>query len=484
MKRLAPAFSPRFCLKLLLVTLLPLDAVAAQQPQDSIARIRRVFEQLAAVSQRAAVFPGFRPDTMAYAVVLLQRGVVLVNWRGSLPNGFESVPGLPGVGWQPVDALGAANTSTEMNGRAIAQLVADTLDMRGLLPLATHEAFHVFQTANRSEQTYLGDRENSFYVGTYPVFDTINDAQFMLESKLLEQALAAPTIEQARDFARQFAAVRAARHRRLGHALAEFEQKAEGNEGLAEYALLRTRNVLDQLAPAAVPTSLVSDLRGLTSNLVRSFRLRYYTTGSAQAFLLDRLDPAWKTTLLNERVFLDELVARASGARAAEQQALKAAEAREGFSTFITEAASNLTKLRARRLAQVDSILSRPGLQLVIDLAALPNRDIGWCGIDPQNLLLASRRVLLHMRWLRVCSGSALEAEFNTPTIQDRDAAELKAVVEPGLRITAGGAPVTLEDGMPIELRDVRMESNLFNARFSLAELRRSGNLLHIRPRM
>jgi hypothetical protein len=306
----------------------------------------------------------------------------------------------------------------------------------------------------------------------------------LLEGRLLARALAANTVNQAREVARQFVAVRAARQRALGPSLTEFEQKAEGNEGLAEYALLRTRNVIDGKSPAAPPASLLQDLERLTSDPVRSFRLRYYSLGSAQAFLLDRLDPDWKTTFLNERVYLDELLARASGARTVEEQALRAAEARERFSGMLANAARNLETLRGQRLARIDSILSRPGLQLVIELSTLPNRDVGWCGIDPQNLLQAGPRVLIHTRWLRACSGTALEAEFNTPAIQDRAAAQLKAVVESDVRITAKGEPVTLEAGKAVELNDVRMASLSFNARFTRAELRRDGRVLRITPRI
>jgi hypothetical protein len=199
---------------------------------------------------------------------------------------------------------------------------------------------------------------------------------------------------------------------------------------------------------------------------------------------LDRLDPKWKTSFLHERVYLDELLARASGARTAEDQALRAAASRERFTVMLTDAGRNLARLRDQRVAQIDSIMSRPGLQLIIELSALPNRDVGWCGIDPQNLLQAGQRVLIHTRWLRACSGNALDAEFNTPAIQDRAAGQLKAVIESDLRITAQGEPVALEAGKAVELSDVRLESHSFNAHFTRAELRREGSVLRITPRI
>jgi hypothetical protein len=484
MKRLNPAFSPRLCLKLSVgFSIVFAGSVEAQQ-RDTVQSIQRAFEQLVATTRAAAVFPGFRPDTMAYAFVLPNRGTLLLNWRGTLPTGFVAIPGVSNAGWHVTSGLGAASTNIEIAGRAVAQLVVDKLDTRLIAPLAAHEAFHVFQTVARSAHSYMGERENSFMVSSYPVYDTINEANIALEGVLLERALSAHTVQQARAFARQFSAVRASRQRKLGHGTAEFEQKTEGNEGLAEYALLRTRNAIDGVAPGLPPQSLLQDLRRLTTDLTRSIRLRYYLTGSAQAFLLDRIDPEWKNTFLEERVFLDELIARASGALASEQEARKRAEAQQDMGALQRAAGSQLNKLQALRSTQIDSIMSRPGVQLIVDMSALPNRDIGWCGIDPQNLLQASPRILLHTRWLRACSGRALDAELNTPAIQDRDAAELKAVIDPNVAITAGGQSVTLEEARTVELADVRVLARDFNGRFERAELTRTGNRLRIKPRI
>jgi len=217
---------------------------------------------------------------------------------------------------------------------------------------------------------------------------------------------------------------------------------------------------------------------------VQSFRLRYYKLGPAQALLLDKLSgPGWKNTFLREKHTFADLLARASGARAAEERALNAAEQRENIAALRAGSAQRIANLQAFRRAQVDSILAKPGTVVVIGLAALPNRDVNWCGIDPQNLLQATERVLLHTRYLNACYGRSVSAEFATPVVQDRDAAELRAVVEGELRITAAGSAVTVTD-VPKELTDVRVNAPTFNAQFGKAVLQRSGRVLRIEPRI
>jgi len=58
---------------------------------------------------------------------------------------------------------------------------------------------------------------------------------------------------------------------------------------------------------------------------------------------------------------------------------------------------------------QRDSILTAPGLEVVIDASAVGG--MAMCGIDPQNLLQVGHGVLLHRRWVRPCAGGARLAD-------------------------------------------------------------------------
>ncbi len=485
MKRFLRAFSPRLCLKCsLLLSLTPAapGLVAAQQPRDTLNVLMRAYDDMLRATRTAAVWPGFKPDTIPVSFVLPTRGQFLVGWRGELPAGFEKTAA-PNTGWRAFDARGAASTNVDIEGRSVAQVSVSTLEPTSVAGIATHEAFHVFALLPRTTPTRFGERENSFLVASYPVLNPENDALMALEGRLLADALSEARPDAARALAQQFVAVRAQRHRLLGPSLSDFEDQAEINEGLAEYALLSTENVLSGRAASAAAPNFLADLRAVTTDPVRSFRLRYYKLGPAQAFLLDKLNPAWKTTYLSEKHTFADLLAIASGARAAEDNARAQAERREDISALRAAAATRISNLQSLRRKQIDSLLNRPGTQVVIDLRGLPNRDVGWCGIDPQNLLQAAERVLLHTRFLNACSGRSVSAEFATAVVQDRTAAELRAVVEEELRITAGGAAVTI-GAEPKELTDVRIESPTFNARFAKAVLRRTGRFLYIEPRI
>ena len=483
MKRQTLAFHPWCILFATVLLAIAGNALNAQQPTSYVRALHRVHQRLLELHQRADIWPGFRPDTLPYLFVLPGRGHVIVGWRGALPAGFTAVDGLSQAGFRSQDALRAASTSTELGGRMVAQVSVDALDERNLITTAAHEAFHVFEGASRSPRTYFGEGENSFLVSSYPVFDSINEAQVALEARLLAAALTAGTVEQARQRTREFIAVRAARHRRLGFQFAEFEAKAEMNEGLAEYALLRMQNAYDAKPIDQPPTELLQHLSAFTQE-AQSLRIRFYRSGPAQAFLLDRLaGPAWKQQLSNERILLQDLLARAVGAFA-EQDSLRATvETREDYRRLSRDAVANLDRLSSSRRAKADSILTAPGLRIVISTAELPNRSIGWCGIDPQNLLQASANLILHTRWVVACSGQLLNAEFNTPVVQDRATGELQAVVSDSLRITANGQEVKLQNGTTTELRSVRIEARTFNARFARADLRLENNALRIVPK-
>src|SRR5262245_8912171 len=331
MKRLSRALSLRLCLRTLLqfglCVVLPGSAVA-QQPRDTLETLLRAHAEMIRATRSAPIWPGYRPDTIAFAFGLPQRGQFLVGWRGALPDGFEAGPA-SGTGWRAFDVRGAASTSIDIAGRQVAQVSVSGLDVNALAGLAAHEAFHAFALLGQSDSSRFGQRENSFLVASYPVLQRENEALMMLEGRLLARALTAARTDDVRAFAREFVAVRTQRHRLLGPDLADFEDKAEINEGLAEYALLATTNVLANHPFSAPPADLLKELQDVTADPVRSFRLRYYKLGPAQLMLLDRLNRDWKRTFMREKYTFAELIAQASGARDAENRARTTAEQRE-----------------------------------------------------------------------------------------------------------------------------------------------------------
>ncbi|PYP11814.1 MAG: hypothetical protein DMD59_01840 [Gemmatimonadetes bacterium] len=423
-----------------------------------------------------SIWPGFRPDTIPVLYVVPGQGTLLLGWRGDLPQGFLPITGVEGGGWQSVADRGAASTGTQLAGRAAAQVVVhDSQGVASLVGLTTHEAFHVFAAASKQEGNRFGQSENSFLVTSYPVFDPRNEAGMALEGRILEAAEQAPGRTRRRTLARQFLAVRESRHRALGAELADFEQLAELNEGLAEYTLVRAvqlaarlRDFPDRVGASRLQTDKLHGLRKLTDDVTLSIRLRYYLTGPALGLLLDALEgPAWKTRLVAQNLTVQDALADAVGYRSQELALRRQAESTFVIAKLRTAADSGVAGLRAFRKAQVDSLLNAPGVQLVVTVTG---RYLGLCGIDPQNLLQVEPGVLLHTRWLQACAGD-FQATFNTPVVQDRTAQTLRAVVgaDSTVKVTTGAQG------------EVRIESPLVSLRAGNADVSRDGRVLTVK---
>ena len=451
-----------------------------QGPPQVTTRIATAHEWVGRLSRLMgdSIWPGFRPDTIPVLYVVPGEGTLLLGWRGNLPAGFLPIDGLAGSGWHSSSDPGAASTGTQLDERPTAQVVVnDSVSLASLVGLTIHEAFHVFETASKKQGRKFGRGENSFLVTSYPVFDSQNESGMALEGRVLEAADRASSKERKRTLARQFLAVRESRHRALGANLAEFEQLAELNEGLAEYTLVRSvqlaarqRNFPDRLGATQLASGKRTGLHKLTEDVTRSIRLRYYATGPALGMLLDALaGPAWKTRLIEHDQTLQDALADASGYRSQEVTLRRQAESTFVITKLRTAADSQVGRLRTIRKAQVDSILAAPGVQLVV---AVEGRYLGLCGIDPQNLLQVEPGILLHTRWVRACAGDALQATFNTPVVQDQNAQIMRAVVGADSSVKVSEA----QGG-------VRVESPLVTLSAPKADVSRDGRVLTVRIR-
>ena len=140
------------------------------------------------------------------------------------------------------------------------------------------------------------------------------DRMHRLEGQALRNGIEAKSIEDASQAAAQFVQLRRERQARYPE-VAAFEQALEWTEGLARYADLR----LMQLAGTGNASSIAysdntwRDFLNQLSNpasIRTGLRDRYAAFGAAQAFLLDRLTPDWKSRALPGGASLDNLVAQ------------------------------------------------------------------------------------------------------------------------------------------------------------------------------
>jgi hypothetical protein len=458
----------------------PLAAQAPERLAGVAAIAREIRDSGAAWGPR--IWPGYRPDTIPLVFVMPNEGSALFGWRGDLPEGYRPLDAHLGAGWKPEAGRGAASTAVDLAGRRAAQIVVASVERPALLGLTLHEAFHVFTASSARPGRRFGRWENAALVATYPVFDERNEEGIALEGRLLGAALRTSAPAEARRLALLYSAAREGRARALSTQMAEFEEMAELNEGLASYTQIRGA-LLGGATLRAQPE--IRNLEDLLGNPERSFRLRYYSTGSALALLLDRLaGPGWKSRLVADDLTLHEALAQETGYHADEAAHRQSAMAMFDPAARRTRAQEITAALKRNRRRLVDSLLERSGVLVELDGSALPGRFIGHCGFDPINTLQVGDGTLLHTRWLALCAGgNRWRGEFNTPVLQAEEFTTLRAVIgaESEVRVTLAGAAVALADltRMP-DARDVAIESPGLTLRLSRAGLERNGRVLRV----
>jgi hypothetical protein len=470
--------------------------LAAQAPADTARQLAEVAREVVRIGERNrdAIWPSFRPDTIPLSFVLPSRGDFLMNWHGPLPPQYTAVADVPGVAWRQVGNIGAASTATMLGGHRVAQVAVTAIRPALLTATAVHEAFHVFEAASRTPGRKFGQGENAALVSTYPVFDTDNESKFAIEGKLLAAAQRAQAGSERRELGREFVAIRRDRHRRLPVEFAEFDQLSELNEGLAEYALVRTLQFIVADGPAGWRAEAQRNLDAhlqlldhLTESDNLSLRFRFYQTGPAIGLLLDDLAGAsWKSHLVDSNETLQDALAAASGIDDAEMAARGSAERRLDAAAIRASAQGQIDRLKLARRAKVDSLLSQPGLTLVLAADSLPGKDFNSCGYDPQNLLAVSPGVNIQMRWWKPCAGGPTYAEFNVPSVHDEAHGTVSAAIGDPLAVTltSGGQTFTIKDGET--LRDVKafkLNAPRASVEAVRADLLRRGNVLEIHPK-
>jgi hypothetical protein len=323
------------------------------------------------------------------------------------------------------------------------------------LSITFHEAFHGFQRDPARPGARWG-AENALLVFDYGEASPRNAALFRIESRALLAALEAGDPDGVRRHVREFLAVRRLRQGELDARLVAFEKGAESNEGLAEYAgekgvlaamqAVRDKKLgltLETLDPRERVARKYGKLRTVTE-LGKNPRLRFYYTGSAQAFLLDRLLPAWKDRVQTKAAVLQDLLAEAVGSEGVTIALAEAALRRQGYDAVLKEEEALAVRRRSEAQALLDSILTKAGRRCTLDLMAVGG--MGKVGsFDPMNVTsLGQRRI--HTRMLNVSEDGRFKAEFSQPVVQDFEHKTYDAVIPAGekLTVTVDGAPLDL----------------------------------------
>ena len=193
-----------------------------------------------------------------------------------------------------------------------------------------HETFHVYQALSAPEK--LESAEDRYGIeGDYWEIDDQMGDDWKEEVKLLARALDAETDDELKELVAQFLDQR--QNRRENHDLNEdmvkFERLIEWEEGLAKYVEIAMWKQAFS-SPGYQPTTEMAqdpdfhnyetferrwrqEIMTMKNQAVQQGDARFYYTGMAQAFLLDWLMPDWKSRIMEENVWLDNLLLETIG---------------------------------------------------------------------------------------------------------------------------------------------------------------------------
>jgi hypothetical protein len=200
------------------------------------------------------------------------------------------------------------------------------VQMTGVL----HETFHVFQAISAPDK--LESAEDRYGIEEdYWEIDEQMGNDWKEEVNLLTQALDAKTDDELKGLVEKFLEQRQNRRtiHDLGRDMVDFERLIEWEEGLAKYIEIAMWKKAFSSPGYQSTTEMAQDpdfhnyetferrwrqeIMTMKNQAIRQGDTRFYYTGMAQAFLLDRLMPDWKNRIMEENVWLDDLLMEAIG---------------------------------------------------------------------------------------------------------------------------------------------------------------------------
>jgi hypothetical protein len=191
-----------------------------------------------------------------------------------------------------------------------------------------HEATHAYQGIRAAEKLKAAEQANIQYAEYYPVHDQAFRSDWEQELNDLQQGLKAKSDQDVREAARQFLAHRQQRRQAAGLSdqLTTYERQREWVEGMARYAEVEVYRLAG--LPGYTPSAAIQENPQFHS--YKSFQRRwqnevmlfdnlagkdgdsrFYSTGMAQAVMLDRLMPGWKERIFADGVWLEDLLSDA-----------------------------------------------------------------------------------------------------------------------------------------------------------------------------
>lgn len=202
----------------------------------------------------------------------------------------------------------------------------------GYICAIEHESFHAYQGMISADRLAGAEMLLVNLYGSYPRTDPRFNSDWKAELNVLADALAAKEEKRMVELANEFIALRKNRRKafHLDPDLEGLERLREWEEGLGKYTELATWKsaASDPVYKHVQNLNADPDFEGYRSfdgkwaEEMITLRLqsrgddnRFYYSGMAQAFLLDRLQTDWKTRILQNDAFLENLLEEALAGR-------------------------------------------------------------------------------------------------------------------------------------------------------------------------
>jgi hypothetical protein len=191
-----------------------------------------------------------------------------------------------------------------------------------------HEAFHAFQGMAVPDRIAMAEQALRDVNKRYPWDDPSFSSAWRAELNTVADALATKDDKVARELTGKFLSLRRARRisAHLDSAMVNLERQREWLEGLGKYTELALWKRVSADSGYRPIRAILSDpdfdgykdfgrhwaqeLSTLRSQS-KGDEIRFYYAGMAQAFLLDRFSPEWRTTILRQGVYLEDLLEEA-----------------------------------------------------------------------------------------------------------------------------------------------------------------------------
>ncbi|MEW6758179.1 MAG: hypothetical protein AB1347_08160, partial [Acidobacteriota bacterium] len=278
----------------------------------------------------------------------------------------------------------AGNSTREIAGVRTATVMATPeSDRKGVLLAIVEEVFHVSWLAR-----HPGFRPDEMARYGYPLEDAANWTGLLAEDEALARALDAKTEAEAAGWAAAVLEIRRRRVPKVSPEVRAYETALEMMEGTANYVARR--------AADEGPQTTAARLR--TERQAEGIRWRFYDTGAALCWILDRLAPDWKArSEASPAVTTVEILEGALKKRSAQPAKFSRKETAE----FDSRAGIAVGELAERRAGLKRELMRRAGPRVVIEVPEgmepfRPER------FDPVNLFVLGGGEVVHPHFVTV----------------------------------------------------------------------------------